>query len=94
MAKASWSYRDLSDEISNVEINIADVSAGGADFDAVMGDLAAVGAAILALTACVEARDMFNQAVDTKDQVRYIISRYLGQIGTSLICCQTLTWRI
>ena len=67
MAKASWSYRDKSDEISNLEMNVADVSAGGADFDAVMADVAALGAAFLAATECVQAREMFNQAVDTKD---------------------------
>lgn len=67
MAKASWSYRDKSDEISNVEITVADVSAGGADFDTVMADVAALGAAFLAATECVQAREMFNQAVDTKD---------------------------
>ena len=67
MAKASWSYRDKSDEISNVEITVADVSAGGADFDTVMADVAALGAGILAATECVQAREMFNQAVDVKD---------------------------
>lgn len=67
MAKASWSYRDKSDEISNVELTVADVSAGGADFDTVMADVAALGAAFLAATECVQAREMFNQAVDTKD---------------------------
>jgi hypothetical protein len=67
MAKASWSYRDRSDEISTVELNIADVSAGGADFDAVMASVASLGAAILAATECTQAREMFNQAVDTKD---------------------------
>lgn len=67
MAKASWSYRDKSDEISNVELNIADVSAGGADFDAVMADVASLGAALLAATECIQAREMFNQAVDTKN---------------------------
>ena len=67
MAKASWSYRDKSDEISNVEITVADVSAGGADFDTVMADVAALGAALLAATECTQAREMFNQAVDTKD---------------------------
>ncbi len=66
MAKASWSYRDKSDEISNVEMSVADVSAGGADFDAVMADVAALGAAFLAATECVQAREMFNQAVDVK----------------------------
>lgn len=66
MAKASWSYRDKSGEKSNVEMTIADVSAGGADFDAVMADVAALGAAILAVTECVQAREMFNQAVDVK----------------------------
>ena len=67
MAKASWSYRDKSDEMSNVELTVADVSAGGADFDAVMADVAALGAAFLAATECVQAREMFNQAVDIKD---------------------------
>ena len=67
MAKASWSYRDKSDEISSVEVTVADVSAGGADFDTVMADVAALGAAFLAATECVQAREMFNQAVDTKD---------------------------
>lgn len=66
MAKASWTYRDKSGEISNVELTVADVSAGGADFDAVMADVAALGAAILAATECVQAREMFNQAVDVK----------------------------
>jgi hypothetical protein len=67
MAKASWSYRDRSDEISSVELSVPDVSAGGADFDAVMANVAALGAALLAATECVQAREMFNQAVDTKD---------------------------
>lgn len=67
MAKASWSYRDKSDEISTVELNIADVSAGGADFDTVMASVASLGAAILAATECIQAREMFNQAVDTKN---------------------------
>lgn len=66
MAKASWSYRDKSDEISNVELSIADVSAGGADFDTVMASVATLGAALLAATECVQAREMFNQAVDVK----------------------------
>lgn len=67
MAKASWSYRDRSDEISTVELSVPDVSAGGTDFDAVMASVASLGAAILAATECVQAREMFNQAVDTKD---------------------------
>lgn len=67
MAKASWSYRDRSDEISTVELNIPDVSAGGADFDAVVASIATLGAAILTATECVQAREMLNQAVDTKD---------------------------
>lgn len=67
MAKASWTYRDRSDEISNVELNVPDVSAGGADFDAVMADVAGLGAAILAVTECTQAREVFNQAVDVKD---------------------------
>jgi hypothetical protein len=67
MAKASWSYRDRSDEISNVEITIADVSAGGADFDDVVADVAAIGAQLEAITACVQAREVMTQVVTTKD---------------------------
>jgi hypothetical protein len=67
MAKASWSFRDLSDEISNVQINVADVSAGGADFDDVMADVAALGAALSTVSDCVQAKEMFLQAVDVKD---------------------------
>jgi hypothetical protein len=67
MAKASWSFRDRSDEISNVEITIADVSAGGADFDDVVADVAAIGAQLEAITACVQAREVMTQVVTTKD---------------------------
>ncbi len=67
MAKASWTYRDRSDEISSVELTVADVSAGGADFDAIMAEVAGLGGAILAVTDCVQAREYFNQAVDVKD---------------------------
>lgn len=67
MGKASWTYRDFSGEISNVELTVPDVSAGGADFDAVMADVAGLGGAILALTTCTQAREVFNQTVDTKD---------------------------
>lgn len=67
MGKASWSYRDRSDEISTVELSIPDVSAGGADFDTVVASIATLGAAILASTECVQAREMLNQAIDTKD---------------------------
>lgn len=67
MAKASWSYRDESDEISTVEVYVADVSAGGADFDAVMASVAAVGAQFLAATECVQASEKFLQVVDTPD---------------------------
>lgn len=67
MAKASWTYRDRSDELSSVELTVADVSAGGTDFDAIMAEVAGLGAAILAVTDCVQAREVFNQAVDTPD---------------------------
>jgi hypothetical protein len=67
MAKASWSYRDRSDEISTVELSVPDVSAGGADFDTVVASIATLGAAILSMTECVQAREMLNQAVDVKD---------------------------
>lgn len=67
MAKASWSYRDKSDEMSSMEIAVADVSAGGADFDTVMADVAALGTAFLAATECIQARENFIQVVDAKN---------------------------
>lgn len=67
MAKASWSYRDRSDEISSVELSIPDISAGGADFDTVVASVATLGAAILTVTECVQAREVLNQTVDVKD---------------------------
>lgn len=67
MAKASWTYRDKSDELSTVELTVADVSAGGADFDAIMAEVAGLGAAIIAVTDCIQAREVFNQVVDAKD---------------------------
>lgn len=67
MGQASWTYRDRSDEISGVLLNVADISAGGADFDAVVASVAALGAAILTCTECVQAREVYNQTIDTKD---------------------------
>jgi len=67
MAKASWSYRDKSDEISTVELNLVDAAAGGANFDAVMANLAALGAAILTCTECLQASEWFRQEVDVGD---------------------------
>lgn len=67
MGKASWSYRDRSSEISSVELTVADVSAGGADFDTVMADVAALGAALATLSSCIQAREVFIQTVDTKN---------------------------
>jgi len=67
MGKASWSYRDRSQEISTVELTVADVSAGGADFDDVMADVAALGAAIAGVSNCIQAREVLIQTVDTKN---------------------------
>lgn len=67
MGKASWSYRDASQEISNVELTVADVSAGGADFDTVMADVAALGAALANISTCIQAREVFIQTVDVKN---------------------------
>lgn len=67
MARASWVYRDKSNEMSNMDITVADVSAGGADFDTVMADVAALGTAFLAATECLQARENFVQEIDTPD---------------------------
>ena len=69
MAKASWSYRDRSNEISTVELNVPDVAAGGANFDAVIASLEALGAGILTITECNQSREHFVQAVDAKSHV-------------------------
>ena len=67
MSYATWSYRDKSDEISVVTANLADVAAGGANFDAVMASVAAIGAALLTATECIQARETFKQTVDTQN---------------------------
>lgn len=67
MGKASWSYRDESDEISTVELTLPDISAGGTDFDAVMASVATLGAALIDVTGCVQAREVYNQVVDAKN---------------------------
>lgn len=67
MGKASWSFRDRSQEISTVELTVADISAGGADFDTVMADVAALGAAIEGISNCIMAREVLTQTVTTKN---------------------------
>ena len=48
-------------------MTIADVAAGGGNYDAVVAEIAGLGGAILAMTACVQAREVHNQAIDVKD---------------------------
>lgn len=67
MGKASWSFRDRSQEISTVELTVADISAGGADFDTVMADVAALGAALEGISNCIMAREVLTQTVTTKN---------------------------
>lgn len=67
MGIASWTYRDKSRENSSIQLPVPDVSAGGADFDAVMASVAAVGAAIATMTQCVQARENYFQEVDAVD---------------------------
>ena len=67
MGKASWSFRDRSQEISSLELTVADISAGGADFDTVMADVAALGAALETISNCIMAREVLTQTVTTKN---------------------------
>lgn len=64
MGLASWTYRDKSRENSGVQLLIPDVSAGGADFDAVIAAVTALGAAIDTITLCVQAKENYFQEVD------------------------------
>jgi hypothetical protein len=67
MGKAIWSFRDRSQEISKCELTVADISAGGADFDTVMADVAALGAALEGISNCIMAREVLTQTVTTKN---------------------------
>jgi hypothetical protein len=57
MSRLVLSYRDFSRETSSIELLIAEPSAGGADFDAVLSDAADLVAAIDDITVCTKARE-------------------------------------
>lgn len=57
MSRLTLTYRDFSRELSTVELLMAEPSAGGADFDAVIADVAEVVAAIAAVSVGVLARE-------------------------------------
>ena len=57
MARMVLTYRDFSREMSSVEMLVAEPSAGGADFDAVIAGVAAVTAAVETISIGVLAKE-------------------------------------
>jgi hypothetical protein len=67
MSQLSVTYRDYSRETSNVGLLFADVAAGGANFDTVVGLMGDVVDAINDLTLCVQAKVAINQDLESPD---------------------------
>lgn len=67
MSKGLYSFRDRSNEISSVELNFADVAAGGANFDTVIGYVDGLGAALATASLCTQSTENFKQETDTPD---------------------------
>jgi hypothetical protein len=67
MSKGLYSFRDRSKEISTLELNFIDVAAGGANFDAVIGYVDAIGAALATASLCTQATENFKQETDSPD---------------------------
>lgn len=69
MSFGSYSYRDRSREMSTIQLNFADIAAGGANFDAVEAAIDGIGDDIEALTVCVQATERLTQVVTTKSAI-------------------------
>ena len=67
MSKGLYSFRDRSNEVSSVELNFADVAAGGANFDTVIGLVDGLGAALDGASLCVQSTENFKQQTETPD---------------------------
>jgi hypothetical protein len=65
MATGQMSYRDNSNEVSNIAVYLPDVAAGGANFDTVVAALTAINAAIAACSLCEPAAETLRQDTDT-----------------------------
>lgn len=60
-------FRDRSKEISSFELSFPDIAAGGANFDTVAASVAALGAAVQAITHCTDASENLKQETQTPD---------------------------
>lgn len=69
MGRMILTYRDFSREMSSVELLVAEPSAGGADFDAVVASVATVTAAIEALSIGMLAKEslVINESKEVGD---------------------------
>ena len=69
MARMVLTYRDFSREMSSVEMLVAEPSAGGADFDAVIAGVAAVTAAVETISIGVLAKEsvIINESKEVGD---------------------------
>lgn len=62
--KAHFTYRDHGSEIGSLSLNVAEISAGGADYDAILVQVAALESEIMAITLCETAGSHILQEVE------------------------------
>jgi hypothetical protein len=61
--KANYTYRDHGSEIGSLSLHVADISVGGADYDALITKMEALESEILAITLCTSAGHGFTQII-------------------------------
>jgi hypothetical protein len=61
--KANHTYRDYGSEIGSLSLHVAEIAAGGANYDAVIAQIAAIESEIIALTLCTTAGTALTQGL-------------------------------
>ncbi len=62
--KAYFSYRDYGSEIGSLSMHVAELVAGGTNYDAVVAQIAAIESEIIAITLCTAAGGGLNQELE------------------------------
>lgn len=62
--KANFTYRDYGSEIGSLSMHVAEIAAGGANYDAVVAQIAAIESEIIAITLCTAAGGNLNQQLE------------------------------
>lgn len=61
--KANHTYRDYGSEIGSLSLHVAEIAAGGANYDAVIAQIAAIESEIIAITLCTTAGTALTQSL-------------------------------